>query len=360
MDGNLTATMLAQGGVFDVVQAAGSGCNGFDLQRATQAGELVAVRRGIYTTREHLDSLDATGCHALELAAALLARGVVLDTSPERARFVGGHRTAGLLWGLPRASPPVVGRAPDGAAAPEAAAPNVARADAPNAGDARKQIRFVRRQVELISANRSQRTYRAGVHVRPAALPPAHLSRVCGLPVTSRARTAIDLVREGRWLDGVIVADGALRAGVTAVELRAIADYCACWRGGRLALRVAEFADGRSESPAESLARCVFADLGLPPPELQVALGDDRGFIGRVDFLFRVQRTIVEIDGREKYENPHGAHADVVWKEKVREDRLREAGWEVVRVTWRELAHSPAEVGARIRSAFARAGRAVG
>lgn len=67
------------------------------------------------------------------------------------------------------------------------------------------------------------------------------------------------------------------------------------------------------------------------------------------DFLFRDQWTVVEFDGALKY----ATTADLV-AEKLREDRLRELGYEVVRVTWADLEH-PARVVARIRAAFARA-----
>ena len=71
----------------------------------------------------------------------------------------------------------------------------------------------------------------------------------------------------------------------------------------------------------------------------------------RVDALFAEQRTIVEFDGRVKYDDP-----DAIWREKLREDRLRELGYEVVRVTWAEL-FDPVALAAKVRRAFDRARR---
>ncbi len=46
----------------------------------------------------------------------------------------------------------------------------------------------------------------------------------------------------------------------------------------------------------------LFVSLGLPTVEPQVVIRDERGsLVGRVDFLFRAQRTIVEFDGLVKY-----------------------------------------------------------
>ncbi len=99
------------------------------------------------------------------------------------------------------------------------------------------------------------------------------------------------------------------------------------------------------------MGRVRFAELELPPPELQVVLGDGRGALGRVDFHWRQHRTIGEADGLGKYEgDPRRLYA-----EKRREDRLRDAGFEVFRFTWREALRTPEVLGERARRAFARA-----
>ena len=127
------------------------------------------------------------------------------------------------------------------------------------------------------------------------------------------------------------------------------------WPGARNAGRVVEFADARSESAGESLARIVMDAAGLPRPALQVVLitGD------RVDFLFEEQFTVVEFDGKQKYGRllgPNDDPAEIVWREKKREDRIRELGYEVIRITWADLADVE-RLGRRIRRAFERARR---
>ena len=79
---------------------------------------------------------------------------------------------------------------------------------------------------------------------------------------------------------------------------------------------------------------------------------DERGrLVGRVDFLFRAQRTIVEFDGLLKYGGAGGRQALI--DEKRREDALRSLGYQVVRLTWRDL-YDPALVRRLIKQAFSR------
>jgi hypothetical protein len=170
-----------------------------------------------------------------------------------------------------------------------------------------------------------------------------------GLPVTSVARTVADLARTSPFMDGVVVADSALHAGKTTdAELAGVLAACRSWPGIDRARRVVAFSDHRSESVLESCARVTFDERGLPPPELQVDIGDD-GFIGRVDFCWLEHLTIAEADGMLKYANPARAAAQL-----QRDQLLREAGYKVVHFTWRQLFRETERVIARIRDAFER------
>jgi len=187
--------------------------------------------------------------------------------------------------------------------------------------------------------------------VRAVALPPAQVTRRNGLPVTSVARTVVDLARTTPFRSGVVTADCALHLGkTTKAELAVVIATCARWPGVDRARRVVEFSDGRSESPFESIARVAFRDGGLPPPELQVWVGGDAGPVGRADFLWREHGTIAEADGALKYADPDRA------RQQLRRDAdLREAGFEVVHFGWAELTLAPSQVIHAIKAAFARA-----
>jgi len=149
---------------------------------------------------------------------------------------------------------------------------------------------------------------------------------------------------------GLIAADAALARGLVTTG-----DLAGALASSGLAgepARAVAMADGRSESPGESWSRLVFAGLALPAPELQAEIRDAGGrLLGRVDFLFRERRVIVEFDGRVKYEGADGR--DALFREKRREDALRSLGYQVVRLTWRDLS-DPALVSRLVKEAFSR------
>lgn len=196
------------------------------------------------------------------------------------------------------------------------------------------------------------RSGRPGVRVHCAALPAGHVGGRLAVPVTTVARTVIDLARGLDFRAGVVVADSALQQKLTSKkELRAVIAACPRWRGVRRAAQVVEFADGGAESPLESLARVVFRDGGLPPPELQIEVRDSE-FIGRVDFLWRKFRTIAEVDGAGKYDD-----RNLAVRQLRRDKRLREAGYEVVHFDWKEINGDPGYVVAAVRAAFEQGSR---
>lgn len=83
--------------------------------------------------------------------------------------------------------------------------------------------------------------------------------------------------------------------------------------------------------------------------------------MSRVDFGWERQRTLGEFDGKVKYGRllRLGETAgDAVYREKAREDMLRDFGWEVVRWTWDDLSR-PAVLADRLARAFARGQRRV-
>lgn len=342
---DLSELSSSQGGPFTTAQAIACGMTRGAIRNALEVGRIVRLRHGVFVDAELVAHADDRAMHALDAAGALLIRAFPPDPSrclPPAQRLAVGHRSAALLWKL-RAPLPPVQTAPKS----EDARPLTLSEAAPP----------VRRLVELISADRCRRNFRWGVNVKPSTLPDGHATVLGCLPITSMERTVVDLARRIPKYDGVMLADNALRRGASMDRLREVAELCAMWRGGCRASAVVAFADGRAESPAESLARCVFAEHGLPTPNLQVEMFDRAGKIGRVDLLFREQGTVVEVDGKIKYTDPWRDPKDVLIEEKLREERLREAGWEVVRVSWDQLAKNPRDVVNRVRAAFARAQR---
>jgi Protein of unknown function (DUF559) len=173
------------------------------------------------------------------------------------------------------------------------------------------------------------------------------VTRLYNLPVTTAARTVMDLARTLPFMDAVVVADSALQQEkATKPELHQILKESAGWPGVKQARQVIEFADERAESPLESAARVVFEQSGLEPPELQATIHGPT-FAYRVDFLWRAQQVIAEADGLVKYNDRKDLLA-----ERERDHQLREAGYTVVHFTWQELFQTPDVVITRIRKAL--------
>ena len=171
----------------------------------------------------------------------------------------------------------------------------------------------------------------------PRALP------VATAAVLTAARSGIEA--------GVVAMDAALHRGsCTRSDLGDALTHPGARYGIGRARRAVELASSMSESPGESRTRLALGALGLPVRE-QADIHDAHGFVGRVDFLV-AGRVVVEFDGAVKYEGCDGRDALVA--EKRREDRLRAAGYAVVRVTWRDLSQ-PEQLRSRILLALARA-----
>ncbi|MFI8565673.1 hypothetical protein ACIGGF_03820 [Rhodococcus sp. NPDC078407] len=177
-----------------------------------------------------------------------------------------------------------------------------------------------------------------------------------GVRVTALARTVADCARTLPFETAVCIADVAARThGLAAEAVVAALNSCPNHPGNRMARRVADVMDGRSESVGESRTRVLLLNLGYTPA-LQVLIIDSRGFVGRVDFDLDEVRTVLEFDGKVKYGRfvPEGkSAADVVWDEKRREDRIRATGRQVVRIAWADLDH-PELVDRMIRDAAER------
>jgi len=277
-----------------------------DLMRSlVRSGDLVRVRRGVYATRT-----------AVDWAGADQARGHALRVHAIRATVGGAavvsYHSAAVLHGLGLLKPPkdtVTLTLPPGRA--------------------------------------WNRPASAGVVFHAADLPPGHLTKLYSLPVTTAARTVIDLARTLPFTDGVVVADSALHAEKTAKpELHKVLDSCASWPGVRRARQVVAFADERAGSALESAARVVFDQSGLEPPELQATVHLARhAFL--VDFFWPGHRVIAEADGIAKYTGDKDLIAQF-----ERDRLLRDADYKIVHFTWHELFEMPDLVVTRIRQAF--------
>ena len=101
-----------------------------------------------------------------------------------------------------------------------------------------------------------------------------------------------------------------------------------------------------AESNLERRFESILDRAGEAPFERQVNLGDDVGWIGRVDFVDRRHRVVVEVQSDLFHGAPRDRRSDA-----VRIERLCRAGWVVIEVFEHEIWHRPEAVLAKIRAA---------
>ena len=182
------------------------------------------------------------------------------------------------------------------------------------------------------SSGRVRASETLSVHRSPFT--PDEITEVDGLPVMTVERAIVETACRASYEVAVVLADAALRDRLTTSDrLAATADRYRHWSGSPAARAAVRFADGLSESVGESRLRVLMDNHHLPKPQLQVEIrGHDGRLIGRVDFLLS-GLLVVEFDGALKY----GGSSERIVAEKWREDRLRERGYLVSRVSWPDL-----------------------
>jgi hypothetical protein len=314
-DERLAALAATQGGVVLRHQALELGVSADEIRDLKRARTWTTVRHGAYTERSVWITMDPAGqalmrCHAV------------------RARFgpevVFSHASAALIHGL-----------------------EVRHADLT--------------EVHVMRPRVSGRREAGVVHHRWPVADLQPLS-VAGFLVTPPARTVVEVAEELGFEAGVVVGDSALRLLIHHDELLATFEPLRDNGGARTAGRVVSFVDGRAENGGESVSRARLVQAGLPRPELQAVILDAHGDAGRSDFWFEEFNTVGEFDGLRKYRVPPDSDPDeaaqIVVREKAREDRIRATGAEVVRWVHRDL-ERPRLVVARFKAAFERGRRLV-
>ena len=199
--------------------------------------------------------------------------------------------------------------------------------------------------VEVTAVGRNLRTRdNLRVHIVDE-LDPLDRRVVNGIPVTSAARTLIDLAA----VAGIgelerAVNEARVQRLITDRDLRTALER-AGRRSGTATLRRLldhEAEPGFSRKEAERLVRRLIHDAGLPEPRCNARLE------GReVDFLWPEQRLVVEVDGYRF----HG-HRSAFERDRKKDQLLTAAGYVVIRVTWLQLVHEPLRVAATIAAAL--------
>jgi Protein of unknown function (DUF559) len=203
--------------------------------------------------------------------------------------------------------------------------------------------------IEAILAGDGEGWERAGVSVRRAALDDCEVVVRHGFRTTSLVRTLSDLSRKLSVVEAVVITDMVLHAGlIHRAELSEWVDRHAGRKGVGAERLVLELAEAATESPMETRLRMLLVLNGLPRPEVQVTIRDERGsFLGRPDLYYREHRLGLEYDGE--------THRASLVEDNRRQNRLLLANVRLLRFTGADVLRRPDGVVAQVRNALAQA-----
>lgn len=155
---------------------------------------------------------------------------------------------------------------------------------------------------------------------------------VDGLPITSVARTWVDLAALLDLPDLVAAGDSALRVGTTRDELADVIRRCPRLRGIRRARAALPMLDERSRSRPESHLRVAASAPDLPKFAVnEPVYWDEGGWLAEPDLSLAAAKLALEYQGEE--------HAEV---RRMRKDITR--GGDLRRAGWLGIPYGPAEV----------------
>lgn len=191
--------------------------------------------------------------------------------------------------------------------------------------------------LEVVHFGREATSGRSGpgwvLHRLPEGVTTAVTAQATPVTTVSAVVAAVQCALAAGVRAGLVTIDAALHAGPSLhPDTRFEAALTAYSRApGIAAARVAVgLGDGRRESPAESLAAFDLFSLHIPvTPQWTITMDGNRF---RADFRVDGTNVLIEVDGTSKYKS-----LDDIAAEKHREGLLRDAGYEVVRLTWDDL-----------------------
>lgn len=286
--GRMQLQTLERDGLILAADLARVGWGPREVDRSIRRGQLVRLRRGAFARAELWTSMPESGKHLLRVAAVAAAA---------RSRPVFARNSAAALWGMPLDEFPTA----------------VVILDRWRGGG--------RSEPGVIRTARGART--APVVARS------------GFDCTTLARTALDVCRGVAFQSVVPLLDWCLgERNPVAITLEELVAEASVMKVAPVLWAAINFATSVSGSIGESEARAVIHQLGYPRPLLQRRFSDAEGDMF-TDFFFEGDDAVAEFDGKVKYtrnEYTKGDPAEVLWREKKREDRLRRQVRTVVRI----------------------------
>jgi very-short-patch-repair endonuclease len=287
--------LLAQLGLVTIEQTIECGMSDRTRERRCASGEWQRVHRRVYRSRAYPSS------HEQRLLAAALAAGSTATIS---------HYAAADVLGVER---------------------------------------FRSGFVELsVQQHRNLELTGCTVH-RIADLTPADMTRIGPIPVTTHARTLVDLGAVARpWLVRRALEQWLREGHVTVPQVRATLDRVA--RRGRAGAGVLrEVLDTRalrfeaSDADAEVVLAEALQAIGAPPPVYHFLIPVGLGQTFEIDFAYPEAMLLIEVDGYSTHTTP-----DVFESDRIRDNVLVDRGFMVRRYTRKRVLSQAHVVAAEI------------
>jgi hypothetical protein len=258
-------------------------------------GTLRRLQRGRYVLGQDWDDLWPESRHLLEVSAAF--------AEMRDGGAVASYESAAVIWGLPL-------------------------------------YRHTPTAVRVTIPGGKHVSSRSGLRRHSDVLPDSDVTIRGRIRTTTLERTAFDLARTLDFDAAVASMDAAMRqvsisgrdydlaaADAWRERMRRRVAEAKGMRGIRQASSVIESADGRAESPTESVARLHLTRLGFARIALQVPVTNPHGTLWWVDLELEDVGAFLEIDGAGKYEDEAFRSgrtlSQVLLDEKRREDWIR-------------------------------------
>lgn len=288
------AVVVEQRGFFTRAEALDAGYDDRAVTRAVRSGWWHRIRRGYYTFADIWAALDDVGRHRVRAHAVAHSLGPAVALS-----HISGAIEHGIaVWGLPLDRVHVTRL--DGAAG-------------------------------RIEGDVIHHVGRWG---------PEDVVDVLGVKVMVPGRCAVEVGCLGSPESSLVSLDSALALGLDDEEgLFGHFARMQRWPDTRRLQIPIRMADAGAQSPGESRGRWLFWQAGLPAPITQFPVFDAAGeLIGTADWGWPDHGLLGEFDGKSKYGRllqPGQDPGEVVFSEKHREDRMREASrCAMIRLIW--------------------------
>ena len=314
----LELTTIHDDGAFSRREALAFGYTDKDLTQGVRAGALVRIRQGAYTSRELWDRASPEGRHQMRAHSVLRSHSTPLALS---------HTSAAVEHKL-----------------------RLYRPD------------LTKVHVTCLEQRLARTTRDIVYHHTPIG--DNDLVEVNGNAVIEPVRAGVEAAMLTDIPSGLVILDSVIDLGRGDLDdVHRAYEKVGGWPKARHLQVTVRLVRPGGNSAGESLTRHLLWTRHIPEPVLQFEVRDEFGeLVGTTDFAWPEYGLLGEFDGKVKYGRllrPGEDPTDAVFREKKREDRIRElTGWLMVRLVWNDL-YEPRRTAERVFAQLERGRRLI-